>query len=872
MRPNVAVIGAGSWGTTLASHVCATRADHDLGARGRTSSRRSTQRHANSLYLEGFELPTALAGDPVDGGSDRAGRGRRDGRAVALLPGGPRAGRALRPALGARRERREGLRAGDAPADDRGDRPGPPRQPARGAVRAEPGTRDHGRLCRRAPSWHAATRTSRSACRASFNRGLYRVYTTHDVVGVEAGGGAEERDRDRGRHGRRRGGGRQHPRSRHHPRPRGAHPTRGRHGWRGADVCGARWSRGPPRHVHQPAQPKSPRRRAARQGPQARRHRRRDAHGGRRRSHLSTGPGARETPRRRDADRAGDRSRRARRGRPPWRPTGASSAARRAPKPIDGRRPSGQPDEDRHRRSDPLRELRDHARERLGSAAAGRPDARAGPAGERNGPPIPAARPGEAWRGARAPAPAPARSLLSPLRDLPAVPQEPSMPRIRSVLWIGDPPRLRGQRDRRLAAPRPRLGARRGRGARPAPRRLRRRGARRAGPGERSLEASRRLLARRALPPLVARLAEPDPRAARALLDVGVRDVWPTSEAAARSRRARIARRGRRARRPAAPSARGHPDIVGESPAMREVFALLERAQRTSATVLLTGETGTGKELLAREIHRGSERRRARLRRGQLRGLPRDAARERALRPRARRFTGADRDKQGLFEVADGGTLFLDEIGETSGALPGEAAARAPGARDPPGRRHAPAQGGRAPRRRHEPRPARRGAQRPLPRGPLLPPRRLPDRGAAAARADRGRPAPRRALPRRSTAPARASPAAASPATPPACCSPTPGPATCASSRTRCSAPSPSPSPASSSSASCSRRACSACSSPSRPTSSEGETLRESLGRVEAWLIRRTLERCDGRRAETARRLGITREGLYKKMKRFGIR
>ena len=51
----------------------------------------------------------------------------------------------------------------------------------------------------------------------------------------------------------------------------------------------------------------------------------------------------------------------------------------------------------------------------------------------------------------------------------------------------------------------------------------------------------------------------------------------------------------------------------------------------------------------------------------------------------------------------------------------------------------------------------------------------------------------------------------------------------------------------------------------------EGETLRESMGRVEAWLIRRTLERCDNRRAETARRLGITREGLYKKMKRFGI-
>jgi DNA-binding NtrC family response regulator len=51
---------------------------------------------------------------------------------------------------------------------------------------------------------------------------------------------------------------------------------------------------------------------------------------------------------------------------------------------------------------------------------------------------------------------------------------------------------------------------------------------------------------------------------------------------------------------------------------------------------------------------------------------------------------------------------------------------------------------------------------------------------------------------------------------------------------------------------------------PIEATAVEGETLRESLGRIEAWLLRRALERCGGRRAETARRLGITREGLYK--------
>jgi DNA-binding NtrC family response regulator len=51
----------------------------------------------------------------------------------------------------------------------------------------------------------------------------------------------------------------------------------------------------------------------------------------------------------------------------------------------------------------------------------------------------------------------------------------------------------------------------------------------------------------------------------------------------------------------------------------------------------------------------------------------------------------------------------------------------------------------------------------------------------------------------------------------------------------------------------------------------EGETLRESLDRVEAWLIRRCLERNGGRKSSSARQLGVTREGLYKKMRRLGI-
>ncbi|HEX2485069.1 MAG TPA: sigma 54-interacting transcriptional regulator, partial [Myxococcota bacterium] len=253
------------------------------------------------------------------------------------------------------------------------------------------------------------------------------------------------------------------------------------------------------------------------------------------------------------------------------------------------------------------------------------------------------------------------------------------MPRIRSVLWIGDAPAdvavdvaalphvdLAWVRDvdEALTLPLEGFDAL----ILDAP------------PGERALDASRRLLARRALPPVVARLAAPDGELARALLAVGVRDVWLPGEETGglESRLARLELRGgplvyeppprRPVGTPGSASGRGgvSPDIVGRSPAMREVFALLERAQRTSATVLLTGETGTGKEILAREIHRGSERRRAAFVAVNCAAFP-DTLLESELFGHVRgSFTGAERDKQGLFELADRGTLFLDEVGETS--------------------------------------------------------------------------------------------------------------------------------------------------------------------------------------------------------------
>jgi DNA-binding NtrC family response regulator len=111
-----------------------------------------------------------------------------------------------------------------------------------------------------------------------------------------------------------------------------------------------------------------------------------------------------------------------------------------------------------------------------------------------------------------------------------------------------------------------------------------------------------------------------------------------------------------------------YPSIIGQSRAIRRVFALMQRAADADVTVLLTGETGTGKELVARILHQKSERQEGpfvvvncgaiaeNLQESELFGHCKGA------------FTDAVADREGLFEAADGGTLFLDEIGETSPA------------------------------------------------------------------------------------------------------------------------------------------------------------------------------------------------------------
>jgi two-component system nitrogen regulation response regulator GlnG len=104
--------------------------------------------------------------------------------------------------------------------------------------------------------------------------------------------------------------------------------------------------------------------------------------------------------------------------------------------------------------------------------------------------------------------------------------------------------------------------------------------------------------------------------------------------------------------------------LRGRSLVMRQVFGLLERAAPSSAVVLIEGETGTGKELCAEAIHAGSPFAKGPFVICDLGAVPRNLLEAELFGHVRGAFTGADRERAGLFEAAQGGTLFLDEIGE----------------------------------------------------------------------------------------------------------------------------------------------------------------------------------------------------------------
>ncbi len=109
--------------------------------------------------------------------------------------------------------------------------------------------------------------------------------------------------------------------------------------------------------------------------------------------------------------------------------------------------------------------------------------------------------------------------------------------------------------------------------------------------------------------------------------------------------------------------------LVGVSRRMRSVFDMVERIGRTTSTVLISGESGTGKGLIARAIHRTSARAARPFVSINCGALPENLLESELFGHEKGAFTGAVREKRGLFKEADGGTLFLDEIGETSLAM-----------------------------------------------------------------------------------------------------------------------------------------------------------------------------------------------------------
>ena len=111
------------------------------------------------------------------------------------------------------------------------------------------------------------------------------------------------------------------------------------------------------------------------------------------------------------------------------------------------------------------------------------------------------------------------------------------------------------------------------------------------------------------------------------------------------------------------------PEILGQAPAMQEVFRAIGRLSQSSATVMITGESGSGKELVARAVHRHSPRADKPFIAINTAAIPRDLLESELFGHERGAFTGAAAQRRGRFEQAEGGTLFLDEIGDMPSEL-----------------------------------------------------------------------------------------------------------------------------------------------------------------------------------------------------------
>ena len=317
-------------------------------------------------------------------------------------------------------------------------------------------------------------------------------------------------------------------------------------------------------------------------------------------------------------------------------------------------------------------------------------------------------------------------------------------------------------------------------------------------------------------------------------------------------------------------SKRHSPEIIGDSPQIAESLTLVTRASRSTVTVLLTGETGTGKELLAQAIHSASSRADAPFVAINCAAFP-DTLLESELFGHVKgAFTGADRDNIGLFRLAHGGVLFLDEVGETSKSFQVKLLRVLQ-------EREVRPIGGTQTRKidvrviAATNRDLRRDAAEGLFRADLyyrlavfpidVPPlrerpsdiRSLIEHFLSLHASRNGQPRPTMSEEAIRLLQSYAWPGnvreleneiqrALAMAEPGGILTP----------------------------AQLTERLAGTL-EPVKAVVQPGETLRETMGRIEAWLIRRALDAHRGHRTNTARGLGITREGLYKKMKRHGI-
>ena len=112
-----------------------------------------------------------------------------------------------------------------------------------------------------------------------------------------------------------------------------------------------------------------------------------------------------------------------------------------------------------------------------------------------------------------------------------------------------------------------------------------------------------------------------------------------------------------------------NPEIIGEAPAMQEVFRAIGRLARSNITVLINGESGTGKELVAKALHRHSPRVDQPFIALNMAAIPKDLLESELFGHERGAFTGAQNRREGRFEQANGGTLFLDEIGDMPAEL-----------------------------------------------------------------------------------------------------------------------------------------------------------------------------------------------------------